>query len=166
MILRVLIILLALGGLAGVYVKARLRTVYVNQAELFGQFRLKKVLETEYQNVEHMRRQQLDSLVLSVRMAGKQAHTARELRYLELLKENLLAKEEEFARMNEQLRNQYNEQIWNQLNQYIKDYAGEHGIDYVLGNAGDGAVMFAAPVHDKTKEIITYVNARFEGKAQ
>lgn len=139
---------------------------YVDQVKLFNEFRMKKVLEAEFQKVENMRKSQLDSLGMVLSMMERQAISKPQLQYLYEQKEAYGNKAQEFAEMNETLKDQFNEQIWNQLNQYIKDYADQHQYDYVLGGAGDGVVMFARNGHHITDPLIEYVNKRFDGKSK
>jgi outer membrane protein len=146
------------------WVSLQVKTGYVDQVKLFGEFKMKKVLEAEFQKVENMRKHQLDSMALLVSVMEKQASTRTEQQYVFEKKQELEYKSREFAEMNEALKAQFNEQIWNQLNQYVKDYSEKGGYDYVLGGTGDGAVMFASDKHDVTTKLIEYVNQRFDGE--
>lgn len=156
--------LLIAAGCFMVYQQLRIKAAYVDQVQLFNEFKLKKVLEAEYQKVENMRKQQADSMALTLSLMQQQAKGAQQMGYVQQQKEYLAYKQNEFAEMNEQLKMQYNEQIHTQLSQYIKDYALKNNVDFVLGGTGEGDVLFAAERFDVTKELINYVNTRFEGE--
>lgn len=157
-------VLLVAAGCFMMYQQFYIKAAYVDQVQLFNAFRLKKVLEAEYQKVENLRKQQSDSMALGISLMQQQAHGPQQLGYVQQQKEYLAYKQNEFAEMNEQLKMQYNEQIRTQLNQYIKDYALKNKVDFVLGSTGEGDVLFAAERFDVTKELIHYVNTRFEGE--
>ena len=48
--------------------------------------------------------------------------------------------------------------IYEQVNEYIKNYSLENGYDYVLGNLGNGNVMYGNPTHNITLEVIDAIN--------
>lgn len=51
--------------------------------------------------------------------------------------------------------------IYEQVNEYIKNYSLENGYDYVLGNLGNGNVMYGNPTHNITLEVIDAINVAY-----
>jgi outer membrane protein len=141
----------------------RERTAYVDASKLFNEFKMKKALENEFKKVENMRKMQLDSMVMILKVMDRGVSTKEEGAFLEYKKEEFAQKQNEFAKANEALSQKYNEQIWNQLNQYIKDYSDKAGYDYVYGATGDGTLMYAAERRNITEEVIKYTNEKYEG---
>lgn len=158
---------LALVAITGAFVWLWLsipKVGYVDNAKLFNEFKMKKILETEYKKTENMRKSQLDSLSLGIKLMSEQKLTPQEQQYLRMQQEQFAYKQQEFQEMNESLSAQYNEQIWNQLNQYVKDYGIKHQYKLIHGLTGDGALMYAEESIDITSGLIEYVNKRFEGE--
>lgn len=148
----------------GIYYMTRSeRTAFVNTSALFNEFKMKKSLEAEFKKVENMRKSQLDSMVVVLKVLNRSAVSKAEKELLEYKKEEFARRRDEFTEANEALTQKYNEQIWNQLNQYIKDYGDHAGIDYIYGATGDGTLMYAAEKKDITKEMINYANGKYEG---
>ena len=137
---------------------------YVDNAKLFNEFKLKKILEAEYKKTENMRKSQLDSLSLGIKLMSEQKLNQQQQQYLRMQQEQLEYKQQEFQEMNEALSAQYNEQIWNQLNQYVKDYGIKNQYQLIHGLTGDGTLMYAEESKDITPSLIEYANKRFEGE--
>ena len=58
----------------------------------------------------------------------------------------------------------YSEKVWTQLNSYLQDYGSENGYDVIIGMKGDGNVMYASEAANITKDVIEYVNKKYQGE--
>ena len=56
------------------------------------------------------------------------------------------------------------EPIYKDVNQYIKNYSEENGYDYVLGNLGNGNIMYGNNIYDITLEVIDGINVAYNKK--
>lgn len=142
---------------------------YINTAEVYSEFGLKKELEVKLKNVEAERKNILDSLrlsfdMLSAKLQQEEKAAPESLERLNRIRQQYLQKEQEFSEDNQALADDYTEQIWQQLNQYIKDYGKKNNYRFILGANGDGAVMYADEGDDITKLVNEYVNSRYAGK--
>ena len=54
--------------------------------------------------------------------------------------------------------------IYEEVNQYIKNYSQQKGYDYVLGNLGNGNMMYGNPVYNLTLEVIDGMNTAYNKK--
>lgn len=54
--------------------------------------------------------------------------------------------------------------IFEYVNQYIKDYSQRNGYDYVLGNTGNGNIMYGNNMYDITLEVIDGINVAYNKK--
>lgn len=165
-IIFILIVLLT-GALVFYVYKGRTRMVYVNTYSLYNEFKLKKELEEKLKKTGLARRVLLDSIkgkiqLLSVRQVGSETEDRNQ--ELNMLKEAYFMKEKEINKENDVQAQSYTDQVWEQLNQYIKDYGDAKGYDYILGATGQGNLMYAKESNDITKEVIEFVNERYDGK--
>jgi len=53
------------------------------------------------------------------------------------------------------------EPIYDEVNQFIKDYGEEQGYSFVLGNLGNGNIMYASGASDITLEVIDGLNVAY-----
>lgn len=139
------------------------KVAFINTSKVFSEFKMKKVLESDFKKVENMRKEQLDSLLLELKLLNRNAKSLEDKSILEYKKEEFTLKRDEFGKANDALTEKYNEQIWNQLNQYIKDYGEKNGYDFIYGASGDGTLMYASEKKDVTAEIVLYVNQKYDG---
>lgn len=154
---------------AGVYVYMSQKKIgYVNTYEVYDQFKLKKELEDKLKKTALSRQALLDSIKVKVQFtAGNRLLTDAEkaLKVAEL-KENYYLKEKQFSEENESQSQQYTNQIWEQINQYVKEFGDEKGYTYILGANGQGNLMYANEANNISKEVIEYVNKKYDGKVK
>lgn len=145
------------------------RVAYVQLSEVYENFTLKKTLQPRYDAAATHNKQVLDSLQLvlegikraasaegKVTPALQQQYDQAETYFFYQKQEG----EKELKTMEEEL----NAQIWAQINQYVKEYGEAQGYDYVLGADGSGSIMYAHDRNDRTKEVIQYINEKYEGR--
>ncbi len=164
--------LIILIAVIGIYFRLNYlipKTAYIDLNTAYNEFILKKELENKLNNVQQIRKTILDSLKLQLNVLYKQIEIngKKNQDYLEkynVLKEEYYIKDKQFSEDNQTLTQKYNEQVWNQLNQYIQDYGKNHNYNYIFGGSGNGSLMYANDNNNITKEIVQYVNERYEDK--
>lgn len=146
-------------------------TAYVDLAKVYNAFGMKKELESKLEQVQQIRKIQLDSLELDLNVLAKNLQSPG-VENRKGLEEQFTGKRQQYAfnkqRMEEEsnsLTQTYDEQIWKQLNQYIKDYGKENSYTYIFGAEGSGALMYANETVDITERITAYANQRYKGQA-
>lgn len=161
-----IIIYTLLAGIIGYLILSKTRkdkVVYVDNLELFSGFHMKAELEKKYSQVEGIRKAILDSIYTEIKIkAGMKDALASES--LDMLKKEFLLKKELFDKENAETMNNYNSQIWSQLNEYTRQYGKEHGYEFILGANGQGVLMYADDTKNVTKELLQFVNTKFDGK--
>lgn len=166
------IILLSLGAfsLISSYINPSFRAGYISNGEVYEEFVLKKELESKMKNTKNMRKALLDSMLLELQMTAREIEANRlknddpKVRQFETMRQQYLIKEEQFNSENARLEEQYTDQVWNQLNQYIQDYGKENGYAFIHGAVGNGSLMYGEEKHNITREVIEYVNKKYDGK--
>jgi outer membrane protein len=139
------------------------KVAYVSTVQVFNEFKMKKVLESDFQRIESFRKEHLDSLELMIKVIQNDTKLKNKQAILEYKTEEFYAKQQEFERANSDLTAKYNDQIVSQLKQYVKDYGVENRYDFIYGDDGELDLMFASEKHDVTKQVIEYINKRYEG---
>jgi len=143
----------------------RKKTVYVNTFEVYNQFSLKKELQQKLEKTQLAKKVILDSLRMELNVLGQNQKPGQdEMRKASELREQIYYRERRYKEEDESQAQQYTNQVWEQLNQYMKDYGKSNGYQFVLGASGQGNLMYADEKSDVTKEVVTYVNAKYQGK--
>lgn len=135
------------------------KIVYVDNLELFSNFKMKTELEKKYKQVESIRKSILDSMYNEIRIYSSDNNEA-----LVQMKREFLVKKETFDKENGETRDQYNKEIWEQINEYTKQFGDENGYDYVFGANGQGVLMYAKSTNNVTIELSEYINQKYNGK--
>jgi outer membrane protein len=147
------------------------KTAYVDLGKVYNEFALKKELEGKIQQLQQIRKAQLDSIELDLNILGKNLQSPAVANREEL--ENQFREKREQYMFNKQkideesanLTQTYDDQIWKQLNQYIKDYGKAHKYTYIFGAEGSGALMYADDAVNITESLSVYANNQYKGKA-
>lgn len=66
----------------------------------------------------------------------------------------------------EKMRNELEmqQQVWNQLNEYMLEFGKSRKYKLILGASNNGNIVYSHESVDLTKELIEYVNEKYEGK--
>ena len=165
-----LAVLMVLIGIGAFYVlDNHSKMTYVKTKEVYAAFKLKKELEAKLKITQDARKNILDSLLIKIQLMSKNTKdiTNKEDNFkLDFLKQQYLQKKQQSEEDNQALAQQYTDQIWGQLNQYIKDYGKQHKYKFIFGTSGDGNLMYAEESDDISKDLIEYVNLRYDGKVE
>lgn len=144
------------------------RAVYVDSIELYNGFNLTKDLEMKLESVQNNRLMILDSMAMQIESLGRQLQRDSDpdtklVQFFEQIRNEYYMKEDQFAQDVQKLTQNYNEQIWNQLNEYTKQFGQDRGYSFILGGTGDGNIMYAKSDNDITKDLVAYVNRKYNG---
>jgi outer membrane protein len=141
---------------------------YVQIKELYNGFELKKQMEQKYIQAKQKGDKTLDAMKFELNKLLKQIDAEKEKNPKTI--EEFKKKKEEFYQTkstveeeNTKLSKQYDEQILTQLNQYVKDYGIAQHYDLLFGADESGTLMFATEEMNRTKEVLEYINAKYNG---
>ena len=154
-----LLVLLSLG-LQGYQYYNQEKVVFVSVAKVFNGFEMKKELEADYEAVNDQRKFILDSLKVHFNQRLEMDDDAT----LDILKREILFKEQQFAESDRILVEQSNGEILTQLNIYMKEFGESRSYYLILGAQGSGSLIYAKPDKNITQEMLKYVNDRYQGK--
>jgi outer membrane protein len=161
---------LNVGVLAG-FVYDRLtsiKTGYIVIQDVFNAFDLKKDYERKLLSTKNVRQKISDSLATELKMLARKIEMQKsknpeDISMFELKRESYMEKLKTFEEDNQAQTKKYDAEIITQLNQYVSDFGKENGYTYILGNDGNGSLMYATDAKNLTREIVTYINARYRG---
>ncbi len=142
------------------------KMAYVDLGTVFNEFAMQQELSGQLEQLNNTRQVQLDSLEVNLqRMASLPEFNpeAPNTRFLQL-RQDYLQRKEQYEQDSQRLVQEYDKQIWTQLNQYLNDFGQKANYSFVFGANGQGSVMFADAELNLTKEVISYINERYEGK--
>lgn len=143
--------------------------VYIELTDIYTEFSLTKKLQTELQGIEMMRKNQIDSLNLSLRLLERKLRSVKSITRDQILefessKGYILEKQKEFEEANIALKEKFDDQIWNQINSLIKQYGQENDFEYIFGLNGTGNIMYSKDALNVTQSAIEYINSKYSGK--
>lgn len=70
----------------------------------------------------------------------------------------------EYSEKFDEEQQQYTEELWKQINQYVGEYGKANDYDMIYGASGNGAIMYADSSFNVTKEVLEFINQKYEGK--
>lgn len=162
-----MVIPVLLIGLGAYWLKQNSKKIgYVNNSFIYDGFKLKKELETKYNNVQLARQNLLDSIKFKIQYISLKGKLISENDRIIIndLQRSYLTKEKEFNRDNQLTADEYSNQIWKQINQFISDYGKENNFDYILGATGQGNIMYSDEKNDISKDVLNYINNKYAGE--
>ncbi len=148
------------------------KTGYILIQEVYNGFDFKKEMERKFLTIKTVRQKKLDSLEVELKLLGnrlskmsEKERSDKDLDDFGQLREEFLKRKKMNEEDNAQLSHQYDTEILTQLNQYIKDFGNEKNYTYIFGNDGNGSLMFGKEQNNISKEVIEFVNKKYNGKA-
>lgn len=138
---------------------------YVDNAQLYNDFKLKKELEARFNHISNQRALIIDSMKVGLDRLSlqlKQTQTEALLKQYRGQLDTYRSKSEEFNEENQSLQSKYNDQVWLQLNQYVRDFGNEKGYVFIFGTSGNGTIMHAQETSNLTNEVLVFANAKYE----
>jgi outer membrane protein len=141
---------------------------YVITAQIFQEFEMKKDLEKKYQSTHSARARITDSLEIELRKVSNDLKTSPNnesiINQYQYLQELYTKKREQFIEDDKALSEDLDTQIFKRMNEYISEYGKENNYDFIFGNAAGGSLMYGKAAKDITKDVIQFMNAKYNNK--
>lgn len=134
------------------------KIVVVDVIQVFNEFRMKKELESSVEKELNMYSDRIDSLtsLYELSIGNKDESRAR------VIGEDIAYVKMETQRVYEISNKNINELVWKRLNPLIKEFAEKNSYRIVIGANGMGSVLYNKEVTDRTKDLISFINTRYE----
>jgi Skp family chaperone for outer membrane proteins len=142
------------------------KPVYIEMGKVYEEFQLAKELTKELETILKSKKTYIDSLYENLRrgtqeLKFKEKKNIEDIKSLAKLEEEFYYKKQQFEKENQAMSTDVNTKVWNQLNQYIKDYGELKKLTILFGANGQGNIMYGNAKYDVTKEVVEYVNGRY-----
>ncbi len=148
--------------------------VYVDVNKLLDGYKRTKLVRAEFEAKAKTLNSNVDSLMTDWQKELKNYEKERSKmskKELELKQELLGNKQQQINNYQDAIQKQIQEEdkkatqtVINDINDYVKEYGKEKGYKIIFGAGGSGNIMYADENADLTKEVLTGLNAEFEGK--
>jgi len=137
---------------------------YIDTAQVFNEFELKKFLEHKLEKQLLEYKQELDGLNLTLQNTYKDSVNGA-TKYIKIKELEQLIEKKTYDALNVEnsLKEQYNNQIWKQLNEYITAFGEHNNIDLLYGTSGQGNIAFAKEEYNYTAACLEFVNDKYQG---
>ncbi|MEO8535549.1 MAG: OmpH family outer membrane protein [Flavobacterium sp.] len=136
---------------------SKTKIVYVNNSELFDGFvmtnELKRIGEKEFIT----RKTALDNLYSKIQSKSIAASEK------ETLMNQFIKGKEELEQFNQAFASSESTKIWSRIHSYTEDFCKENNYQLILGSENKTNVLYADDKITVTKELLTYINKRYEG---
>jgi outer membrane protein len=129
---------------------------YVDSRQLFQEFKMTKEVKKNGELIIQRLSYSVDSLQTAITLAEN-----------DLLKERLfqmmISKKDEIDDFNSSYIVVEQEKIWKRIESYVKDYPKINEAKIILGSQNYGDVLYVDSKTDITKDLLNYINKRYEG---
>jgi outer membrane protein len=167
----ILAFIVGLGGSgAAVYTRITAPKIgYVRMKEAFEKFNMKIELEKQFMKIVVPKQRELDSLSFDLKMTGNRlermsAPSQQEITDFTIHQNQFLQMRDELEKEKQAKTEEINNQIVIRMQQYVRDYGKENGYSCILGDDGNGYLMYGEDGLDVTAPVINYINTCYAGK--
>lgn len=141
----------------------------VDLQKVFNEFTLKKEYQQRAENMKMAQDKLLDSLKFQVSKMSNDLESIKnpsqaKVQEFNAKRDFYFEKKKEFDDRIESLSKDYDSKIKSQLNQYIQDFGKEKSYSVILGESGNGSIMYSEESLNITDEVILYINDKYLGK--
>lgn len=156
-------IVIAFVTIISIYAFTKTKKIaYINTNELFNSFKMTREIDKEVKKVEEIKQHVLDSLADGLKRIQSGIVKVDEQRF-SFLTQEFMIKRNQFADEISRMKQSNVEKIWKQINQYTADFGKQENYDIILGANGQGSLMYAEDNVNITKEVIEFINRKYEG---
>jgi outer membrane protein len=157
----VLMLIAVLAGLVGYNYYQTSRLVVVDVFTLVNEFAMKKELEQEETKKFQGLNAQVDSLNALIERCKKEQNVSKLQQLSKPFYELQYIAKQSYDESAEKI----NRQVWSRLNPLIDDFGKQKDYQVIIGGNGMGSVLYSSEQKNITKELINYVNKRYnDGK--
>lgn len=143
------------------------KVAYLELQKVFNEFSMTKEMSADIDKIQKTQDAQLDTIALRIELFKRIYGASNSPAIIDSVKQKeyeYYIKKQSFDDNLNKLTSNHNEKIWKQLNQYISEFGRDNNYDYLHGASGNGSIMYADSSNNITKELIIYVNNKYDGK--
>ena len=133
------------------------KIVYVNSIEVFDGFAMTKEIKRAGEKEFNSKKIILDNLYSNLQSPKISASQKKELM------QQFIQGKEELEQFNQTFASEQNTQIWSRIKSYTAEFSKDKNYQIVLGSDNKQVILFADENIDVTKDLLTYLNKKYEG---
>lgn len=133
------------------------KIVYVNSIEVFDGFAMTKEIKRAGEKEFNSKKIILDNLYSNLQSPKISASQKKELM------QQFIQGKEELEQFNQTFAAEQSTQIWSRIKSYTAEFSKDKNYQLVLGSDNKQVVLFADENIDVTKDLLTYLNKKYEG---
>ncbi|MEP5341897.1 MAG: OmpH family outer membrane protein [Algibacter sp.] len=148
--------------------------VYVDVNKLLDGYKRTKIVRAAFDEKAKTLNANVDSLMTDWQKEIKTYEKERSKmskKELELKQELLSNKQQQINNYQQAIQKQIQEEdkkstqtVINDINDYVKEYGKKNNHKIIFGASGSGNIMYASDASDLTEDVLTGLNAEFEGE--
>ena len=172
--LPISIVALAASIFSFFYLQSSSDLVYVDVNKLLDGYKRTKIVKAEFDEKAKTMKANVDSLLADWQNELKTYEKERSglsTKELELKQQLLSNKQQQINNYQQAVQKQLVEEdkkvtqtVINDINDFVKEYGKKKGYKVIFGATGNGTIMYGEDGADLTEEVLTQLNAEFEGK--
>ena len=172
--LPISIVALAASIFSFFYLQSSSDLVYVDVNKLLDGYKRTKIVKAEFDEKAKTMKANVDSLLADWQnelKAYEKERSGLSTKELELKQQLLSNKQQQINNYQQAVQKQLVEEdkkvtqtVINDINDFVKEYGKEKGYKVIFGATGNGTIMYGEEGADLTEEVLTQLNAEFEGK--
>lgn len=132
----------------------------VDAIKLFNSYAMKKELEAKAGGQLQYLNKISDSIKQVLTMKSKEGKTPKS--ELQLIYKAYINSQTILEQAYQQSNETINEEVWKRLNPAIDEFGEINGYRLIIGANGRGSVLYNNDYYDETKEVIDFVNDKYE----
>jgi outer membrane protein len=145
------------------------KTAYVNLTVLFDGFEMKKELAISLKRDLSQKQNELDSLLFQLqafnnKLSSVKRNDKQELLNFQQMQNYYVQQKKTLDEYQYSKTQQFDSQIIEQMTQYIKDFGNDNDYEYIYGLNSNGNIMYARDHKDISKEVLQFINGKYQGK--
>lgn len=130
----------------------------VDAVKLFNEYKMKADLEHDAKKVLNLIGGRVDSLEKEIKLVEISKDEAKGKELTQYYNFYRAKYEDEYKKSNQII----NEEVWKRLNPLLEEYGKKHQYNLIMGANGMGSILYNDSYYDITKDIINYVNSKYE----
>jgi outer membrane protein len=134
------------------------KIVYVNSMELFEQFKMTKELKRTGEKQFNEQKTVVEGLYNQLQDSSITEDQKK------VIMQEFMQRKEALEAFNQNFAIEESAKIWKRISSYIKEYAQQNSYDIILGADQNQTVLYANEQQNLTKEVLRFINSKYEGK--
>lgn len=151
-------LLISLLAICVIYIYSKnSKIVYVDNDKLFESFNMTKELKNVGEKEFNFKKAMVDSLYTSLQSPTLSSTDKK------IVMQQFIQQKEELEQFNQYFASEQSSKIWARIKSYSSEFSKENKYQLIIGSENKINVLYADETIDVTKDLLTYINKKYEG---